>query len=221
MGLADERSSLFFEYMRLVELVQPTWIVMEQVLSLLTIPLDYKTVLTEMENLGYAVASVVVNSLAYVPQTRERLIIVGHRQHRAAAGALLPLTKDGACHPDQGKPTRRRPALEPTSGPGAYRKSRRPTHNQDSETWVATDYANTLTVSDVGTSRATVIVVDALGYPRVLTPEEWELAHGFPPGWTSAAGSDSARWHALGNAVSPPIAARVAEGILIQERLAK
>lgn len=82
-----------------------------------------------------------------------------------------------------------------------YRKSRRPAHSGDGESWVLTDYTNDQ------------------GRPRILTPEEWETAHGFPPGWTVAAGSDNARWETLGNAVSPPVAERVGRGIALVEGL--
>jgi DNA (cytosine-5)-methyltransferase 1 len=216
-GLADPRSGLFHTYAELIDIVRPEWVVMEQVTGLLssgpTPGDDYATVLNTYKELGYAIDIAVVNSLAYVPQTRERLIIVGHREQEAATRALLPLKQDGACHPDEGRPTRRRAATRVGTGAHIYRKSRRPAHDQDGETWVEADYANTLTLNDVGVSRATVVVLDDLGRPRVLTPEEWEGCHGFPRGWTAAAGGDVDRWQALGNTVSPPMAQRIGTGI--------
>lgn len=220
-GLRDIRSGLFYTYAEVVDLVRPTWVVMEQVTGLLTSGPnpgdDYAAVINTYKELGYVIDLVVANSLAYVPQTRERLIVVGHRDAGAATRALLPLRQDGACHPDEGRPARRRPAPPTGSGTRVFRKSRRPASNQDGETWVETDYSNTLTLNDVGTSRATVVVLDKLGRPRVLTPEEWEGCHGFPRGWTVAAGSDAERWETLGNAVSPPIAERLGMGILAAE----
>lgn len=221
-GLEDSRSRLFHTYADLIDTVRPRWVVMEQVTGLFTSKGDYATVVTTFRRLGYVIAQIVVNSLAYVPQTRERLIIVGHRDARAAASALLPLAKDGGRDPSSGRPTRRRSASIPTggAGAGAYRKSTRPASVNHGETWVSADYANTLTVNDVGVSRATVIVVDETGRPRVLTPEEWEACHGFPVGWTTAAGSDVDRWQCLGNAVSPPIAQRIGEGIAATDQAA-
>ena len=84
----------------------------------------------------------------------------------------------------------------------------------DPETWVEAWYCNTLTHNDRGESRATVIVLDKHGRPRVMTPVEWERAHGFPDEWTAFAGSDNHRYRLLGNAVSPPIAERVGAGII-------
>lgn len=217
-GLAGARSGLFHTYADLIDQVRPTWVVMEQVTGLLTSGArsgaDYQTVLSTFKELDYAVVAVVVNSLAYVPQTRERLILVGHRDHEAATRAVLPLLEDGARDPREGRPTRRRPAAEDGPGPRIYRKSRRPASNLDGETWVPADYANTLTLNDVGVSRATVVVLDDNDQPRVLTPEEWEGCHGFPRGWTVAAGNDADRWSVLGNAVSPPVAMRIGQGIL-------
>lgn len=212
-GLADPRSGLFHNYAHVIDLVQPEWVVMEQVTGLLTSGDDWATVRNTYKELGYEIAVAVVNSLTYVPQTRERLIIVGNRDHDAATRALLPLIKDGACNPSEGRPTRRRPPADFGSGPRIFRKSRRPASNLDGETWVPADYANTLTLNDVGVSRATVLVLDDHGRPRVLTPEEWEGCHGFPRGWTVAAGTDADRWGCLGNAVSPPVAQRIGDGI--------
>lgn len=224
-GLEDPRSRLFHTYAEVIDRVQPTWVVMEQVTGLLTSGPnpgdDFQTVKDTYKELGYAIDLAVVNSLAYVPQTRERLIFVGHREQEAATHALLPLKQDGACHPDQGRPTRRRGAPATTPGAHIFRKSRRPASNLDGETWVVGDYANTLTLNDVGVSRATVIVLDSTGRPRVLTPEEWEGCHGFPVGWTDAELTDVERWETLGNTVSPPIAERVGVGIATVEGLAE
>lgn len=49
---------------------------------------------------------------------------------------------------------------------------------------------------------------------RTLTPEAVEVLFGYPPGWTSAAGSQSARYERLGNSVSVH-AARAALSLLL------
>lgn len=212
-GLEDPRSALFHTYAELVALVEPSWVVMEQVSGLLTSGDDYATVLHTFAEIGYEIAVAVVNSLAYVPQTRERLLIVGSRDAEASRRALLPLRKDGARDPYEDRPSRRRAPVRHGDGAYLFRKSRRAQSALDGETWVETDYANTLTLNDVGQARATVIVLDETGRPRVLTPEEWEACHGFPSGWTIAAGSDGDRWAALGNTITPQIAQRVGQGI--------
>jgi DNA (cytosine-5)-methyltransferase 1 len=87
--------------------------------------------------------------------------------------------------------------------PNAFRKSRRPQSDDDAETWVQDGEANTLNTFDSGETRTTHIVIEPPDYGvRRLTPVECERLQAFPDGWTEPAGSDSARYKALGNAVT-------------------
>ena len=87
--------------------------------------------------------------------------------------------------------------------PQAFRKSRRAQLNTDDETWVADGSANTLSVFDSGESRTTHAIIEPTTYGvRRLTPVECERLQAFPDGWTEPAGSDSARYRAMGNAVT-------------------
>jgi DNA (cytosine-5)-methyltransferase 1 len=87
--------------------------------------------------------------------------------------------------------------------PQAFRKSRRAQSNTDDETWVADGGANTLNVFDVGDTRTTHAIVEPPTYGvRRLTPVECERLQSFPDGWTEPSGSDSARYKAMGNAVT-------------------
>ena len=100
------------------------------------------------------------------------------------------------------------------------------------ESWVADGQANTLNTFDMGDTRTTHAIVEGfdiynqastgdasmtlagldggntmpharVGYGvRRLTPVECERLQAFPDGWTEPAGSDSARYKALGNAVT-------------------
>jgi site-specific DNA-cytosine methylase len=116
--------------------------------------------------------------------------------------------------------------------PQAFRKSKRAQSDTDDETWVEDGGANTLNVFDVGDTRTTHAIVEpeemvdfrtlstgcdlrpavevAAQRPaftcqygvRRLTPVECERLQSFPDGWTEPAGSDSARYKAMGNAVT-------------------
>ena len=86
--------------------------------------------------------------------------------------------------------------------PRVFRKSRRPRSTVDDETWVDDGQANTLNVFDQGETRTTHAVVGPEYGVRRLTPVECERLQAFPDGWTEPAGSDSARYRALGNAVT-------------------
>jgi DNA (cytosine-5)-methyltransferase 1 len=86
--------------------------------------------------------------------------------------------------------------------PQVFRKSRRPRSTVDDETRVDDGQANTLNVFDQGETRTTHAVVGPEYGVRRLTPVECERLQAFPDGWTEPAGSDSARYRALGNAVT-------------------
>ena len=85
----------------------------------------------------------------------------------------------------------------------AFRKAARAQSSEDSESWVNDGLANTVNTFDVGDTRTTHAVIDPPSYGvRRLTPVECERLQAFPDGWTEPAGSDSARYKAMGNAVT-------------------
>ncbi len=87
--------------------------------------------------------------------------------------------------------------------PQAFRKAARAQSVEDDESWVADGQANTLNTFDMGDTRTTHAIVESANYGvRRLTPVECERLQAFPDGWTEPAGSDSARYKALGNAVT-------------------
>ena len=68
--------------------------------------------------------------------------------------------------------------------------------------WNEADHAGTLRAEGENRpSRPSNVAVTAYGVRR-LTPTECERLQGFPDGWTEPAGSDSARYKELGNAVT-------------------
>jgi site-specific DNA-cytosine methylase len=111
--------------------------------------------------------------------------------------------------------------------PQAFRKAARAQSVEDDESWVADGQANTLNTFDMGDTRTTHAIVEQVGTlqsrthkglnhenvrdgqavfnsygVRRLTPVECERLQAFPDGWTEPAVSDSARYKALGNAVT-------------------
>ena len=87
--------------------------------------------------------------------------------------------------------------------PKAFRKAARAQSSEDAESWVEDGQANTLNAFDVGDTRTTHAIVEAHEYGvRRLTPVECERLQSFPDGWTEPAVSDSARYKAMGNAVT-------------------
>ena len=99
-GLAGERSSLFFEIVRLLEGTpaedRPEWIVLENVKNLLSVNRgwDFATVLCALAEIGYHLEYGLLNSRFHgVPQNRERIYLVAYRHFRAGGGRkVFPVT---------------------------------------------------------------------------------------------------------------------------------
>jgi len=79
-GLKGERSSLFFEAMRIVNILNPTWLLIENVPRLLSINggRDFAIVLQTLSESGYGYAWRILDSQYFgVAQRRRRVFIVG------------------------------------------------------------------------------------------------------------------------------------------------
>lgn len=83
-GLEGERSSLIREIFRLLEEIEekdrPEWIIYENVKGMLSSNkgLDFLSILSEMDRLGYDAEWQNLHSEWYVPQHRERIYTIGH-----------------------------------------------------------------------------------------------------------------------------------------------
>lgn len=95
-----ERSSMFFEVIRLLEerirgeKKIPAYLIMENVKALLSSNCgrDFARVLIEMDQVGYDVEWAVLNSADVVPQNRERVYIIGHLRG-AGTRQVFPITR--------------------------------------------------------------------------------------------------------------------------------
>ena len=82
-GFNDIRGTLFFDIARILKHKQPTAFILENVKQLVGHAggKTLKTILKTLQELGYHVQYAVLNALDYgLPQKRERVIIVGHRE---------------------------------------------------------------------------------------------------------------------------------------------
>jgi DNA (cytosine-5)-methyltransferase 1 len=87
-GLHDERSSLYREYLRIVEGVSPEWVVLENVTGMTSAGQGgaVLAIVEGLQSLGYRVESKILRAEEYgVPQERRRLVFVGSR-----VGAEIP-----------------------------------------------------------------------------------------------------------------------------------
>ncbi len=86
-GFGDTRGTLFFELERLIEASQPEMFLLENVRGLTTHNggRTLETIYEKLQNLGYGVNHVLLNSAMHgVPQNRMRIYIVGIKNHKPA-----------------------------------------------------------------------------------------------------------------------------------------
>jgi DNA (cytosine-5)-methyltransferase 1 len=127
-GLAGARSGLFHEFARIIDALQPRWVLVENVPGLLSSNggRDFGVVLGTLADLGYGVAWRILDSRFFgVPQRRRRVFIVGAKSvgdPRAAAeraGEVLAVGSRCPGHPPTGTETRQEPAVASLSGLGS------------------------------------------------------------------------------------------------------
>jgi DNA (cytosine-5)-methyltransferase 1 len=107
LGLQDLRGSLYSQFLRVVDALRPRFFVMENVKGLASMNLDPKDknsgrlidlILGEFSSLGYKTVHGVLDAVHYgTPEFRERLVIVGSRDHE---GIYLPLPTHFPFHQD-------------------------------------------------------------------------------------------------------------------------
>lgn len=81
-GMHDERASLFRQYLRIVEGLNPKWVVMENVTGITSIAggTVVETIKSEFARLGYHVECRILKAEDYgVPQERRRIFFIGNR----------------------------------------------------------------------------------------------------------------------------------------------
>lgn len=82
-GLEDARGTLFYDYARLINTIQPKVFIFENVVGLLSHDKGktWKTIQSVFDNIGYSWKMRVLNSLDYgIPQDRKRVFVVGFKK---------------------------------------------------------------------------------------------------------------------------------------------
>lgn len=194
-GIEGTRSSLVGEVFRLLDRRAIPWVVLENVSFMRH--LDKGRALAKLveafEERGYRWAYRVVNSLAFVPQRRERILFVATTTAVDPAGVLLV---DDTDH-------RVAPAALDERAHGFYW-----TEGVRGLGWAADAVPTLKNGSTVGiASPPAILMPDG----ALVTPDirDAERLQGFPADWTSPAESvarRSIRWSLVGNAVTVPVA---------------
>jgi len=208
-GLGGSQSGLFHDFMRLVRARNPRAIILENVHGLLSSHggRDFAVVLKTLDECGYDVAWRVLDSKHFgVPQQRRRVYIVAMHRDRDGLGEILFEPKrSGGDTSARGSDGKKSPSLFQTIV-GDFERG--PLVKSIAHCIYAESARHT------GTDWSRNYVWYPEGRVRRFTPNETELAQGFPLDWTrphsfdekQSDRIDSLRYHAVGNSVTPPVA---------------
>jgi len=206
-GLKGKQSGLFYTFAELFAEYRPPIVVIENVAALLSSHdgRDFAIVLRTLAELGYGVAWRVLDSRYFgVPQSRQRVFIVGSLGDPARAGQILFEPECGDRHDATSRPDGKK-AVSPFA-----------VCVGDSQRGFVKKLAHCLyaeSARHTGTDWSRNYVAYPKGRVRRLTPLETERLQGFPDNWTMPKQRiddvnklDSARYHACGNAVTVNVA---------------
>lgn len=208
-GLRGSKSGLFYEFARLVGEGRPRFFVIENVPGLLSSHegKDFQIVIQKMAALGYAVGWRVLNSRYFgVPQSRQRVFIVGsYREGRGPLSVLFESECSEGNYP-KGRQNGEK-SISPFKKVFGEARGKSPVVHGLAYCLYACSARHT------GTDWSrNYVTYPGWGEVRRLTPKECEAVMGFPDGWTipnekiiNVDASDSERYHALGNAVTPNV----------------
>jgi DNA (cytosine-5)-methyltransferase 1 len=209
-GLKGKRSGLFYEFARLISEASPRVVLLENVAGLLSSHggRDFGVILRTLAECGYSVGWRVLNSKNFgVPQSRQRVYIVGCHRDRNGPGKILfeGERREGDAEASKSNGTTIVSPFKTSIGDNG---GEGPVYQQIAYCLYACSARHT------GTDWSrTYVPYPKKGKVRRLTPKECEGVMGFPSGWTLLPNLDSKddvvdslRYHALGNAVTPPVA---------------
>jgi DNA (cytosine-5)-methyltransferase 1 len=221
-GFSDARGNLFFDYLRIVKMLRPDYLVMENVKGLQNHDggKTLATIETEIEKLGYQIEWNILNSKDFgVPQNRERIYLIGRHSRTKPKGAFFPLRSHY-------KEDSRRVGEEVSycldanyaKGTNTTLKGRRqliqvnqPVHSNN-RVYNPEGLAPTLNTMQGGNRQPFINLP-----PRVrrLTPLECWRLQGFPDECYDLANeiglSNTRQYKALGNAITVPVFRAIAE----------
>ena len=194
-GIKGKRSGLVGHVFRLLDQRRAPWVVLENVSFMLHLDAGrgLRTLVEAFEERGYRWAYRVVNSLAFLPQRRERVVFVATTTEVDPASVLLV---------DDASPSDAQTSIA-THAHGFYW-----TEGVRGLGWAKDAIPTLKNGSTVGIASPPAIL---LPDGRVVTPDirDAERLQGFGADWTAPAcevGRASLRWSLVGSAVSVPVA---------------
>ena len=226
-GFKDEkgRGNLFFDIARILEVRQPDGFLLENVKNLKTHDggNTYKVIEKTLNDLGYTVRTKVLNSMEYgnVPQNRERIYIVGFKDHVKTEAFEFPaptkLTKSvvdilekavDSKYYYTGKPLHEK-LVDDVTELGAVYQWRRKYVRKNKK-----GVCPTLTANMGMGGHNVPIIYDGKGI-RKLTPRECARLQGYPDTYILPDLADSTLYKQLGNSVTVPVLERIAKNMQV------
>ena len=223
---AQRTDDLFYEYIRLVDGIQPRVFVAENVAGLVKGAAKgyFRQIMTAMKAAGYRVSARVLDSVWLgVPQVRPRLIFIGvrddleldpthpaplpYRYHLRDAG----VTTAGMIDPE----TRENISMEPYAVGKEWHRLR---PGGESKRYFNLKRGSLTEPSRAITAKGGDVTAASMSHPsecRKLNLVELRSVCGFPPDFTLT-GTYRQRYERLGRAVPPPMMARIAATVATQ-----
>jgi DNA (cytosine-5)-methyltransferase 1 len=241
-GLAGERSGLWFEFKRVINDVEPKWVIIENVPGLLTSAggRDFATIIQWLAKRGYGVGWRVLDSSRFgLAQRRKRVFIVASFGNKRACGLLFKHESSARSDTEGGEKEAPNTAGDVGQDKVSVRTIAHAINNQSPMMTVIKEKTHTLSTTTVEsiiwemchadnpvrickdqTLSPTLLArmgtggnsIPLVGLRR-LTPVECERLQGFPDNWTAGC-SMTERYKQLGNAVSVPVIKWLGEQII-------
>jgi DNA (cytosine-5)-methyltransferase 1 len=208
-GIGGRKSSLVDHVFRLIDVAKPKWVLLENVSFMLRLDRGsaMERLVSAFEERGYGWAYRVVNSLAFVPQRRERVFFLASSDGDPSDILLVDEAEAVASKSDLGERAHGFYWTEGVRGLG----------------W-GDDCVPTLkNGSTIGIPSPPAIL---LPNGEIVTPDirDAERLQGFPAGWTlpaEAVGRGSLRWSLVGNSVTKPVAKWIGKRLQLPDKYDK
>jgi DNA (cytosine-5)-methyltransferase 1 len=231
-GIDGDNSKMFFEAVRVIGEMRestrgtfPRWIIWENVIGALSSQNgeDFERVLQEMDLLGAALIEWAVLDAQYfgLPQRRKRVFLIACFDPQEAARCrpqILPVPKGNRRYL---APSGVRNTGDPKYSQGFYGEGIKSALERVTLGCITANIYHRNSVSSQALSQGHVVVQELPNgdtIVRKLTPEECELAMGWPEGYTShradrRRNSMERRYQMIGNGVASPVATWVARKV--------
>ncbi len=220
-GFDDARGNIFLEIARIVREKKPRLLLLENVRGLLTNDKGktYQIIRNTLDEMGYTIEWQLLNSKYFIPQNRERIIIIGHLRGRYSR-KIFPVgttSKESDRRKWKTKKQITNTLQTPGHSAGNYRGM-----NLIAIPVMAPDRKNKnqngRVIKEDGEPMFTLTVSDIHGIfdgfrVRRLTPKECERLQTFPDDFTEGV-SDTQRYKQTGNAVTVDVIHFIGEKII-------